>query len=296
MKTYCIYHSNCSDGLMSAAIVHKALDGDVEFIAGRYHDDIPDINSSLIYFVDFSFKLPSMMKLLEKGNKIVLIDHHKSAIEELDPLINGEFKDNFESLLSIDNSNSGAGLTWEYFFPGTTAPALVKYIEDRDIWKWEFKNTKEVTASFFLEAKTIENYLFWLNQSYFNPLDTTTHFCKKGSTIIEVQNNQIDSSIKHDIIFVDIDGFQIPCVNASVNISELGDVLHTKFESQYSIVWTKTISGFKFSFRSSKDKQDVSVIAKRFHPKGGGHYSASGALVPTDEVHDNELAKKVIYG
>ena len=78
----CIYHGNCADGFGAAWVVRKAL-GDIEFFAGKYQEPPPDVTGKNVVMVDFSYKRPVLLEMAEKANSILIIDHHKTAIEDL---------------------------------------------------------------------------------------------------------------------------------------------------------------------------------------------------------------------
>jgi uncharacterized protein len=83
--------------------------------------------------------------MLEAANTVTIIDHHKSAIEDLTGLetqYDNYFKD-------FDLEHSGAMLTWLHFFPDVTPPRLIQHIEDRDLWRFKFKDTRNVQAALF---------------------------------------------------------------------------------------------------------------------------------------------------
>ena len=55
-----------------------------------------------------------------------MLDHHASAERDLAGLGFAEFDSNF----------SGVGLTWHVLNPHKPAPCIVRYVEDRDLWRW----------------------------------------------------------------------------------------------------------------------------------------------------------------
>jgi oligoribonuclease NrnB/cAMP/cGMP phosphodiesterase (DHH superfamily) len=150
----CIYHGNCADGFTAAWIVRLALGfsekydsqtsdyqkigrGTLEFHAGFYQTPPPDVTGKIVYIVDFSYKRPIMEEIVKKAAKVIHIDHHDSAIKDM-----ADFTaPNFESLYSPDNTESGAMLTWKYFYPTREVPALIRHVDDRDRWKFSLPGT-----------------------------------------------------------------------------------------------------------------------------------------------------------
>jgi len=160
MKTLCIYHANCADGLGAAWAVHRALGPDVEFVAAKYGDDPPDCtrvslgipDGSMgelgkdymlacnalagrdILIVDFSYPLPVLRAMAQEARSVLVLDHHATAEKELAELP-GASTDTYESFLKygetgganlaaiFDQSRSGAGIAWDYLHPGNAAAA-----------------------------------------------------------------------------------------------------------------------------------------------------------------------------
>jgi oligoribonuclease NrnB/cAMP/cGMP phosphodiesterase (DHH superfamily) len=148
MKTICIYHANCADGFGSAWVVRKAFmqywpDEEIEFHPGIYQTPPPDVSHKNVIMVDFSYKRPVVEAMLSVCNNMVIIDHHASAIDDLSNLIH-------DRLIKIfDNNHSGAMLTWNHFFPGEDAPWMLIHIEDRDLWRFKYSDTRAIQANLF---------------------------------------------------------------------------------------------------------------------------------------------------
>jgi oligoribonuclease NrnB/cAMP/cGMP phosphodiesterase (DHH superfamily) len=137
VKTLCIYHGNCADGFGAAWVVRKALGEQVEFFPGVYQQEPPDVTGWDVILVDFSYKRAVIEKMLELAASITIIDHHKTAIEDLrefTTLVDGR-----QINCIFDTSHSGAMLAWLHFFPGQEPPALIRHIEDRDLWKFDLE-------------------------------------------------------------------------------------------------------------------------------------------------------------
>ena len=75
----------------------------------------------------------------------------------------------------------------------------------------------------------------------------------------------------------------IPCVNASENVSELGNLMCERYpDAPFSMSYCDRGDGMRsYSLRSIGDF-DVSVVAKAFG--GGGHKNAAGFALPKPQV------------
>src|SRR5277367_4902796 len=111
MKQICIYHGNCADGFGAAWVVRKAL-GAVDFHPGVYSEPPPDVTGREVVMVDFSYKRPVLLGMAKSAESILVIDHHKTAAEDLASLP----VPNIDAV--FDMEHSGAILTWNHYFPG----------------------------------------------------------------------------------------------------------------------------------------------------------------------------------
>src|SRR4051812_40261454 len=97
MKPLCIYHGNCADGFASAWVVRKANTAEIlnnegyptwqgdemQFHAGVYQNPPPDVTGRHVIMVDFSYKRPVLLEMAAKAESILILDHHKTAAEDL---------------------------------------------------------------------------------------------------------------------------------------------------------------------------------------------------------------------
>jgi len=86
-KPLCIFHSqdghqHCDDGFASAWIVNRLKLG-YEFHYGIYQQDPPDVTDRDVLLVDFSYKREVLEKMAEQAESVVILDHHKSARDDL---------------------------------------------------------------------------------------------------------------------------------------------------------------------------------------------------------------------
>lgn len=146
MKPICIYHGNCADGFGAAWVFKRWADREHDFHAGVYQNPPPDVEGRDVYLVDFSYKRAVVEEICEKATRVVLIDHHKTAIEDLKPLIESR---RIEALVNLDKS--GATLAWEWFHGHNERdmPQLLRHIEDRDLWRFALVGTREIQANVF---------------------------------------------------------------------------------------------------------------------------------------------------
>lgn len=263
MKKLCIYHGGCTDGFGAAWAVHHGLKDsgkEVEFYAGVHGDPPPPCKGMDVIIVDFSYKRDVMMQLIAEANSVTVIDHHKTAEAEIMPLIN-------QSMISgvFDMDKSGARLAWEWFNRGKKAPGLILHIEDRDLWRFELPNTREIITALF----TYEfDFDLWdkLNEDLDRLRD-------EGIILSKKHLDDVNSAIKSSSYRAKIADVSVPVLNAPYSwASDAGNIMSVgePFAMIYTIKGDKVVC----SLRSQEDGMDVSEIAKSYG--GGGHKCAAG--------------------
>lgn len=278
-KKICIYHGNCADGFTAAWVVNKALGNDpnVEFFAGFYQNPPPDVTDKIVYIVDFSYKRAVMEELVSKAQMVVHIDHHATAIKDME----GFEASNFSSFYSVDNTESGALLTWKYFYPLLDAPALIKHVDDADRWKFLLPFTKQIQANIFSYEYTFDNWDMLMTQDIDKQIADGTaisrRYKKDGTELIGVVVRRMN-----------IAGYNVPVANVPYQFGS--DVCSKLAENEpFSAYYYDKEYGREFGLRSSESGLDVGKIAQIYG--GGGHEHASGFRVSFDKAKEFEIQK-----
>ena len=275
------YHRNCSDGFGAAWAAWKRFSGKVplSFIPYNYGDAMPEIPSGHDVFVlDLSFDPDYMARLREKAHHLVLLDHHKSAMEKIQPLYPGD-PDIF-----FDMNRSGAMIAWERFFPGEPVPNLIRYVEDRDLWRWSLPLSLEVTTAMASYAFDFEVWDTLCRTLGYGPLSPDNPLVAEGRSILRYQSMLIKTAIRETGVWGRFSsGERAFFVNSPLLTSEIGGAM--KSETPFVVIWSIRKDGrFSYSLRATEGGPDLSKIASRYG--GGGHAKAAGFLseVPVHEV------------
>ncbi|MCK5506685.1 MAG: hypothetical protein KAJ10_16085 [Thermodesulfovibrionia bacterium] len=286
-----LYHAECLDGFGAAYAVWYYMmfmlhDYDCKFIPCQYGNDLPwkDIRDCNVYFVDFSCGELDMHRMLISAASITVLDHHKTAYQELQPffdskVINGVF----------DMEKSGAILAWEWFFD-STPPEMLFIIQDRDLWEWKFQRTKAVTAALWYEERSFEH---WKNL-IFNYKNRQPLLEATGKVLLHAQKDEIDRACKQawDIkIFCPNQEkyITIPVTNCHKAIySDVGHELAEKNGWGVSLTYRDDKGKRIFSLRRGNGvAEDVSEIARYYG--GGGHAAAAGFEMEIDDLMSNVI-------
>lgn len=267
---YVLYHANCTDGFGAAYAAWKRFGYNAKYLPVSYGKNPPSLpEAKTVYILDFSYDKQTLLELSKKAD-VVVLDHHKSAEKELQSL----------SFAQFDMDRSGAMMAWEYFHPEKDAPELIRYIQDRDLWKFEMKLSKE----FHLGISSIPQVFEVWDVASVDGLVTS------GAHILSYQNSLI-ARVASASVARGVDSlfgkplktrYKVAFANSSVLESEIGDALLKKFpDADFAVIWYQTKDDkVKASLRSHKGGVDVSEIAKIF--SGGGHSSASGFTCECD--------------
>lgn len=281
MRPLVIYHGNCADGFSAAWCFWRKYGEGADYVAGVYQQAPPDVTGRDVYMVDFSYKRSVVEEMLKIANSVCLIDHHKTAIEDLQPLFmqdswTGEPK---QLAYFVDMNRSGATLAWDYLFPGEDRPLLLGHIEDRDLWRFKLPNTREIQANVFSYEYTFEQWDRLMSADQAELLKMTV----AGAAIERKHHKDIAELMTVCKRRMVIGGHDVPVaslpytlVSDAAGIMAMGEL--------FAACYWDTADGRIFGLRSTDDGIDVSDIAKQYG--GGGHAKAAGFRVP----RDHELA------
>lgn len=299
MKPLCIYHDKCADGFGAAWIVHKSFNGQVDMHAALYEQSPPDVEGRDVIVVDFSYKKPALTEMSVACRSMIILDHHKSAKEDLKglPEPNWPFTDHVRKAIEhgyhdsafdhnqynvaaiFDMDRSGAGITWDYFIGGAR-PEMITMIEDRDIWKFDNPNSKAFHAGLMSHPFSFTR----MDQLMFDK-KLMVELLTEGGAILRAHFKMCDEIIKACKRSIRIDGHWVPVCSAPFGMaSDIGHILSEPEDVPFAAVYWDTPESRHFSLRAGKHGMDVSEIAVKYG--GGGHAGAAGFTV----YRNHELA------
>lgn len=292
-----VLRHNDADGFGAAYAVWKALKDTCEliFIPVQYDQDPPYEELSAfgpdkVYIVDFSYKASVLKKLNAIYPDLTVFDHHISALPELQAWCGVGGTQHIHpggGSFFYSSTQSGCGLVWGMFHLPLPTPEILLYVQDRDLWKFELENSKEINAYI---ATLPEDFEVW--DDFYLPEAYTA-----GRAVLAFQEGQVSRRLKDavmvtwgkyegfnadaDTIFYP-DGawveqalYKIPSLNCSENHSEVGAALNAAYpDSLFSVTYCDRADGKRSYSLRSNNGFDVSKVAKAFG--GGGHPGAAG--------------------
>ena len=264
-----LYHGrNCPDGFAAALAAWLFYEGKAEMLGLDHGDiksvtDLPALEGRAVYILDFSFDEVILRGIEERAAKLVMLDHHKSAAEKLTGFACRC------GVVHFDMSKSGARLAWEFFQPNRAVPDLVRFVEDRDIWVWQYPESPAFLAALDMEPMDFPR---WAEIAAFSP-DQLTAFMARGHAMDE-KFAKLCADIAEGAQPISFNGQQGLMVNApGVFHSLVGDTL-AKQSGTFALLWTAGKGGVVKVGLRSRSGFDCIPLAESM--KGGGHAQACG--------------------
>jgi uncharacterized protein len=267
-KQYVLYHAPCFDGFTAAWTAHTA-GLEAEYIPIKYGDPFPDVEKgSFVHLLDVSFPRKIFERITkEKNAELFIIDHHKTAAEDLAGW----------PLATFDMDHSGAYLAWKYFHGSeASVPAIVQYVEDRDLWRWKLPHSREISAWLALfpltfsawdEASTILRQNFDLAVEH-------------GTVALQCYGRMVEDILAQNVRCCEqIGGYSVPVANCPKLFgSDVAAALLELYpDAKFSAYYCDASSGVREYGLRSRGDFDVAEVAKIYG--GGGHAAASGFRV-----------------
>lgn len=295
-KVLSIYHASDLDGGMSGAIVGywaQKLGHEITYKPYNYGypiapEDFKDYD--IIFATDVSFHETDPWVYDFLGEKLVWIDHHKSAIEFKERNLEA-----FKRIQGVQKIGKGAcELTWEYLFPDNKTPKLVQYLSSYDVWdknRFPWTITEQIQygtrQEYGISPKDLCNYLKMIELGLTDYLEELR---LKGESILGYIEKNLTGKLKNYGSFIPefkIEGigtYRVMALNTNEFSSKSFEGLYNPdfydIMMPYCICPREKEPG-KFDIRVSMYTEnpdiDVSKIAEVF--KGGGHKGAAGFTI-----------------
>jgi len=267
-KIAVVYHGGCPDGFSGAWVAWQKFGSKAEYIGALDRKNPPaNLTGREVYLIDYTWPIPVMQKLKLQAKKLVAIDHHISQADSV--------KISHEHRFSLDRS--GAVLAWRYFFPKAKAPALLKYIEDYDLWIHKYSDTAAVHS---LVNATPFDFKSWSRLSAgLEKKSSAKELLAQGRVVLAAEGKAIQELLGY-AYKVKFDGKEVMAINSPVFNDQLGNILYRK-HPPLAIVWRTERDRIHVSLRSD-GSVDVSKIAEKYG--GAGHRAAAGFSFPADQA------------
>lgn len=290
MTTKIIYHQikkgvDCPDGYAAAWVAHKANPG-AEVVGCWYQcaeEDLPVLESGdRAIIVDFSFPANILQRWSDAGVDILLLDHHKTAMEHLGDI--SQFSEHFKGTIKFDMAECGATLAWKHFFPDKEVPLFLGYVKDRDLWIKEMPGSDAVHEVVSKLGRSFDLYDLLLTYDESASKQTQIFVLAGIGEVLLLPKRRVIAAIASratPAVFLEFEDIPIILLAGDGSedrlTSDLCEELYTKRYPDALFVACQTSDG-TWSLRSNKNHPeggfDVGALAKS--KGGGGHRNAAG--------------------
>lgn len=284
-----IYHQvkpgmDCPDGIAAAWVAHLFYP-DAEIQGWVYQsENLPKAkDGDRLVIVDFSFPADVIEDWIRAGVKVEVIDHHKTAKEQLDRFYSESFQDalNAEAHddwnVEFDMRECGATLAWRYFFPDEPMPVFLEYVRDRDLWQFELEGTQEIHEAMAKIGRTFDLFDCLAEMDRDELLDCLQPI---GEVLLKPKRRAIAAACAR-MQWGEVAGY--PTIAHVVLkqdgsedrlTSDICSKLYHAFPEAPFVACLTSDGSWSLRSNSKGNNTDVGAIAKHFG--GGGHHNAAG--------------------
>lgn len=281
-----VFHYPCQDGLVSAwvtTLYHKSYNHTIELYPIQHGTplNIDRLQNKKVLFCDYA-PANEYIDMLEKDcTSIMILDHHITSANRIT-----------KPYAYFDMERSGAGIVWDYFF-GEIRPDFINWVEDRDLWKWKYKETANFYAGIQLVLSTLKyddfEEMFNILDELYNIPNKTLYYVEMGDLINRsIQQKAYNIASYHSKKSDKYKSVQASDMNKEYNIcivncptdiiSEVGSILTKDYNFDFAVLWryNHPTGEYIVSLRANnidRDVADVSEIARKYG--GGGHKNAA---------------------
>ena len=259
-QTVILYHGGCPDGFGAAYAAWKKYGDAAEYVPVKHGRPVPEgLAGRNLVFVDFSYPKERMDDLVKTAASVTVLDHHlgaKSVVESMPEYV-------------FDEKRSGATIAWSYFHPDIPVPALLKYVEDGDLYLFKLPDSRAVLSYVYAHKFTFEEWDL-LSQELEDDR-TRGPMIEKGRIYAEHFAILVEQ-IANKATLVSFEGFECYLATAAdMFASDVGNRL-ARLKPPLGIIVNFHGDVLNVSLRSDPSV-DVSAIARKYG--GNGHPQAS---------------------
>lgn len=276
-RTLILYHGGCPDGFGGAYAAWKKFGDTAEYIGVHRGEPVPDgIDGADVYLIDFTYnELETMRDIERRANSLMVIDHHEGMVPVIEQMPNHVY----------DAAHSGAVLAWNHFHPDTSAPRLLQYVEDDDIFRFALPETKPFMT--YLIIQPLEFAVWDELASRLEDDAGRAKLLEKAAAYREYFEYLAEQAVEKANL-VSFEGYEIYFATAHPHktMKSLVGNLLAKKKGPFALVVSPHPNGYGVSIRGD-GSVNVAEIAAKFG--GNGHPNSAGFLIPREGPFPWEL-------
>jgi oligoribonuclease NrnB/cAMP/cGMP phosphodiesterase (DHH superfamily) len=241
-----------------------------------------------VFVVDVSFGDRTSLLFDEwkdKGIDVTWIDHHKTAIDAM--------KDyNIKGKRRI--GTAACELTWEYLFDDIETPNVVKLLSAYDVWDHNRFEWSDVLSFQYgmrgycgldvdMAAKVMDG-----------DHDFIYDMIRNGEAILEYIVEKNRGEMNMFSFEADVFGYKAICMNTTEFNSATFEAKYNpkKHDLMMPFCWNGRF--FRCTFYTTKEELDVSALARKAYPGGGGHKAAAGFQLSAEDMMEFLKSRKML--
>ena len=267
MSKSVLYHAECNDGIMAAAVVsHFERDPNITFQPVYYKNPLPELDGQDIIMVDFCHDdLAAMMHLIESARSVTIIDHHIGALPVLTALQGMEAPN---LTIKYAANDSGASATWKHY-TDRTLPKVIELVRGHDL---HINKSLQDDYFFYGVLTEVQTVAFW--ESLIEDITRVNQLVVAGKNVYDFIVNSVVPQTRLKVRHTQVEGYVIPVVNVSrllqgIVLEELSKV------AGVAMAYEDLPGKRKWSVRSTNTAHGAAIrIAKLYG--GSGHENAAG--------------------
>lgn len=266
-----IYHGGCPDGLGGAYAAWKKFGDAAEYIPAKHGKPVPEgLSGRRLFFIDFSYPQDIMDDIIKTAASVTVLDHHLGTKEIVESMPDYVF----------DEKRSGATIAWGYFHPDIPVPALLRYIEDGDLYLFALPHARSILAYLYTSPLLTSSFENW--DSVIEEMSDPVAFeqiIQTGSLFEQYHEHVVLNGVRHAEL-VTFEGYECYLASSSGEfVSDIGNHLVTT-RPPIALIVSASATDLRVSLRSDKTI-DVAAIARKYG--GNGHPAAAGFRIPLGE-------------
>lgn len=297
MKTLVITGSSQA-GLACGYAAWYKLRLDAEYVSLDYGQDLPDLSDvEKLYVLGYSLSNKQLKSLQNKKISVTIIDDKNvtTYIEFISFLDGGVVSNiNLEPSVKfnihvisdpglsinfiINTDISSISSCWGYFNSNYSLPKVLKYIEDRHLWKFEYIESRSLYYG--LISQSVNNNYYWWHTLCIS--DSLLNFVlQKGNIISEymdVTNREFVLN-ENNFNYRYLNGVKIAMFTYTTDVSNIAREIFKLKQDVNIVVGMKIISHnrTRCELRSRENTIDVGELARKFG--GGGKTNSAGIIL-----------------
>lgn len=267
MSKTVLYHAECNDGIMAAAVVsHFERDPAMNFRPVYYKSPLPELPNEEVIMVDFCHDdLGAMVRLIDQCASLTVIDHHIGSLPTIKAL--GQLESP-KVKLHYSGEDSGASATWKRY-TNRPIPKVVELVRNHDLHR---NKTIQDDYFFYGVLTQTQTIAFW--ETLIEDETLVNQLIMDGKNVYDFILNSVVPQTRMKVRHAQIEGYVVPIVNISrllqgivlEELSKIGGV---------ALAYEDLPGKRKWSVRSTDEAHGAALrIAKLYG--GSGHANAGG--------------------